>query len=109
MSTCHSTRMYSSFKTMLGKIGDKYQAYCTTYKTLIMATHHGGTGQPIDRGIDLNAEDPELTDIENESTHSSDATVALGGPGAEGYPEDPVYSNHNKLIAFTREINDLHQ
>ena len=24
---------YSPFKTVLGKIGDKYQAYCTTYKT----------------------------------------------------------------------------
>ena len=37
---------------------------------------------------------PEPTDIENESTHSSDATVALGGPEAEGHPRDTVYSNH---------------
>ena len=77
MAAHHSTRTHSLFKTVLGKIGDKYQAYCTTYKMHTMATHHRGTGCPLDRGSDLNAEDPEPTDIDNESTHSSDATVAL--------------------------------
>ena len=71
---------------MLRKIRDKYQAYCTTYKTHAMATHHRNTGQPFDRGMDLSAEDPEPTDIDNESTHGLDATVALGGPEAEGHP-----------------------
>ena len=94
---------------MLRKIGDKYQAYCTIYKMHTMPTHHGGAGCPLDRGIDLNAEDPEPTDIDNERTHNSDATVALGGPEAEGHPKNPVYSNHNKLMALTREINDLCQ
>ena len=94
---------------MLGKIGDKYQAYCTMYKTHAMATHHGGTGHPLDRGIDLNAEDAEPIDIDNEITHGSDATVPLGGPEAEGLPSDPVYSNQDKLMALTREINDLLQ
>ena len=51
----------------------------------------------------------EHADIDNESTHSSDATVALGGPEAEGHPKDPAYNNHDKLRALTREINDLHQ
>ena len=74
-----------------------------------MATHHRGAGSPLDRGIDLNAEDQEPTDIDNKSTHGSDATVALGGPEAEGHPNDPVYSNQDKLMALTREINDLHQ
>ena len=97
MSACCSTRTHSPFKTVLGKTGDKYQAYCTTHKTQAMATCHGGTGCLLDRGIDLNADDPEPTDIDNESTHSSDTTVALGGPEAEGHPEDPVYSNHDKL------------
>ena len=32
-----------------------------------MATHHGGAGHPLDRGINLNIEDPESTDIDNES------------------------------------------
>ena len=47
-----------------------------------MATHHRGTGHPLDRGIDLHAGDPEPADIGNESTHSSNATVALRGPEA---------------------------
>ena len=84
----------------------KYHAYCTSYKMHTTATHNRGAGHPLDRGINLNAEDPEATDIDNEITHSSDATVALGGPKAEGHPEDPVYSNHDKLMALTREIND---
>ena len=74
-----------------------------------MATHHGGTGHPLDRSMDIHAEDPEHADINNTSTHSSDVTVALGGPEAEGHPEGPVYNNHDKLTAFTREINNLCQ
>ena len=74
-----------------------------------MATHHGGAGCPLDRGINLHAEDPEPADIDNESTYSSDTTVALGGPEVEVHPKDPVYNNHDKLTALTREINDLHQ
>ena len=73
-----------------------------------MATHHGGAGCSLDRDINLHAEDQEHTDIDNESTYSSDATVALGEPEAQGYPKDPVYNNHNKLTALTREKNDLH-
>ena len=94
---------------MLGKIGEKYEAYCTTYKMHAMATCYRGTGFLLDRGINLNAEDPEPTDIDNESTHTSDATVALGGPEAEGCPEDPVYNNHDKLDGIHEGKNDLHQ
>ena len=74
-----------------------------------MATHHGCAGHPLNRDIDLCTEDPEPANIDNESTHSSDATVALGGPEAEGHPKDPVYSNYNKLMALMREINNLCQ
>ena len=74
-----------------------------------MATQHGGTGCPLDRGINLNAEDPEPTDIDNESTHDLDSTVALGGLEAEGHPDDPTHSSQDKLMALMREINDLHQ
>ena len=109
MSAHHSTRMQSPLKTVLGNIRDRYQAYCTAYKMHAMATCHGGTGCPSDRGINIHAEDPEPTDIGNESTHSSNATVALGGPEAEGHPENPVYNNHDKLTALMREINDLGQ
>ena len=74
-----------------------------------VATHHGGAGCPLDGGMDIHAEDPECTDIDNESTHSPDATVALGGPETEGHPKDSVYNNHDKSTALTREISDLHQ
>ena len=74
-----------------------------------MATHHGGTGHPLDRGLDILIEDSEHADIGSESTHSSDATVTLGGPEAVGHPIDPVYSNHDKLTALMREINNLCQ
>ena len=74
-----------------------------------VATHHRGAGCPLDRGIDFHAEDAEPTDIDNESTYSSDVTVALGGPEAEHHPKDPVYNNHYKLAAPIMEINDLHQ
>ena len=67
-----------------------------------MVTHHGGTWHPLDRGIDLHAEDPEHADTDNESTHSCDATVALGEPEAEGDPKDPVYNNHDELTALMK-------
>ena len=105
---CH-TRSHSLLKTVLGKIGDLYQAYCSIYKTHAMATHHRDAGCPLDRGLDILVEDPEQANIDNESTHSSDATVALGGPEAVGHPKDPVYDNQDRLTAFTREINDLSQ
>ena len=57
---------------------------------------------------DILTEDLEHADLNN-STHNSDATVALGGPEAVGHPEDPVYDYQDRLTAFTREINDLHQ
>ena len=59
--------------------------------------------------MDILTENPEHADIDNDSTHSSDATVALGGSDAVGHPEDPVYDNKDSLTALTREINDLHQ
>ena len=74
-----------------------------------MATHHGGTGHPLDRSIDLHAEVPEHADVDNESPYSCNATVALGGLEAEGHPRDPVYNNLDKLTALRREINDLYQ
>ena len=73
-----------------------------------MATHHGGAGCPLDRGFDILTEDPEHTDIANNTTHSLDATVALGGPESVGHHEDPAYDDQVRLKVLTREINDLH-
>ena len=102
MSACCSTRLHLLLKTVPGKIGDRYQAYCTTYKMHAMATCHGVTDCPLDRSMNVLTEDLEHTDINNESTHSSNATVALGGPEAVGHPKDPVYSNQDRLTALVR-------
>ena len=103
MSAHHNTRSHLLLKTVLGKIWDWYQAYCTTYKTHAIATHHRGAGFPLDRGLDILAEDPEHADIDNEITHTSDATVALGGPEVVGHSEDPVYDNQDRLtVAYKR-------
>ena len=49
MSACHNLRSCSPLKTVLNKLGDSYQMYDNTYKTHAMASHHGSTGQPLDR------------------------------------------------------------
>ena len=64
----------------------------------VMATHYIGAGCPLYRGMDIHAEDSEHADIGNESTHSANTTVALGGPEAEGHPKDPVYNNHTEAV-----------
>ena len=74
-----------------------------------MATHHEGTGCLLNRGMDILTEDAEHADIDNDSTHSSDATVALGGPEAVEHPENPVHNDQERLTVLTRKINDLHQ
>ena len=63
----------------------------------------------MDRDIDFNREELEPTDIDNESAHNSNATVALTEPDETGHTKDPMYSNHDKLMTLMREIDDLHQ
>ena len=109
MSACRNTRSHSPLKTVLGKIGDWYQAYCTTYKIHTMATHHRHAGCPLNRGLEILTDDTEHVNIDNDSTNSSDATVALKDPEAIGHPKDPAYENQDRLTALTREINNLHQ
>ena len=72
-----------------------------------MATHHGGTGHPVNRGLDILTENTEHADINNNSIHSLDATVALGDPEAVGDPKNPAYQD--RFTALKREINNLHQ
>ena len=76
-----------------------------------MAICHGGAGCPINRDIDLHIEDAETTGLDNnnESTSVLDTTITLGGPEAEGNPNELIPNNQAKLTALTREINDLHQ
>ena len=104
-----NTRMCSPFKTVLGKIGDTYQAYCNTYKMHAMATCHRGTGCPLNSDIDLNREDLTPMYIDNDHMHSFNVTVALHKPRETAHPKDPEYNNDAQLMALTREIDDLHQ
>ena len=111
MSGCHSKhheQTHSPLKTILGKIGNRYQTYCTVYKTHAMATCHRGAGHPSARD-DLYVEDPEVTGMvnDNDSISGSDASVVLGGLEAEGNTDELLPSNQAKLTAVTREINDL--
>ena len=44
--------MHSPLKKVLNKIEDSYQTYINSYKTHVMATHHGGTGKPLEQHSD---------------------------------------------------------
>ena len=88
---------------MLSKIGDKYQAYCTTYKTHTRSTHQGGAGCPVDRDITLCIEEAMSIDNNDDSTHRLDTTFALGGPEAEGHPYDLIYNNQDKIDGTPEE------
>ena len=97
---------------MLRKLGDKYQSYCAIYKTHTMTTHHGGTGHTSkNRDLNSHVEDTGGIDIgpknENESTNSSDTTLAFGGSEADGHLSDLLSSSHADLSVLTGEINSL--
>ena len=66
MSACCSLRSCSLLKKVLNKLGDSYQTYINTYKTHTMATHHGGTGQPLER--DPNSQEQDI-DTPNDYQH----------------------------------------
>ena len=116
MSGCHSKnseQMHSPLKTILKKITDRYQAYCTTYKMHSMATCHGGAGCPIDRDIEPHLVDTEGIntgpDNDNESTSGSNTTVGFRGSVADGHSSELIPSSQAKLTALKGEINDLPQ
>ena len=102
MPVCCSLRLHSPLKTVFGKIGDTYQAYCNTYKTHAMATHRGGLGQPLDRDIDVTREAHKAadTDIEDMQDFHPVETDHLG---------DLEHNNPARLTAITRELDDLCQ
>ena len=97
MSVCHSRRSLSPLKTVFGKIGDTCRAYCTCTKHA-MATHHGGSGQPLDR--DINAHET----IEPEFEHAQEFH-----PINTNDFEDSETSNATRLTAITRELDNLCQ
>ena len=102
MSPLCSLRWHSPLKTVFGKIGDTYQAYCNTYKTHAMATCHGGSGNPLDSNIDMTRESQTTADTDVEDTQDFH-------PLETDHFEDPEYNNPAKLTALTRELDDVHQ
>ena len=97
-SAHHSLISSSPLKTVLGKIGDTYQVYCHMYKTHAMATHHGGSGQYLDR--DINAHETTDTEIEHGQEFHHINTNDF---------EDSETNNPARLTAITRELDDLCQ
>ena len=105
----NSKQTHLLLKTILRKLGNRYQTFCTAYKIHAIATCHRCAGHLIDRDTDLHMRDVEATgqDTDNESTNGSDTTIALGGPEVEGQPNEFIPSNQAKLTALMREINNL--
>ena len=68
MSACCSVRLYSPLKMVFGKTGDTYQVYCNTYKTYAMATCYRGSGNPLERNINVTRETQTTTDTYVEDT-----------------------------------------
>ena len=97
MSAHHSLRLCSLLKTVFGKIGDTYQAYCNTYKTHTMATCHGGSGNPLDRDIEVSRETHKTTDTDSENAQDFH-------PVETDHSEDLQHNKPMKLTVLTREI-----
>ena len=56
--------VHSPFKTVLGKIRNRYQSYCAIYKTHAMTTCHGGVGHAgEDRYLNSHVEDARNIDV----------------------------------------------
>ena len=102
MSAHHCLRSHSPLKTVFGKIVDTNQAYCNTYKTNAVATHHGGAGQPLDRDIDVTREAPEAADTDIEDMQDFH-------PVETDHLEDLEHNKPARLTAITRGLDDLYQ
>ena len=79
-----------------------------------MTTCHKGTGHAHeDRDLNSNVGDARNIDIgpdhDNESTNSSDTTIAFRGSEADGHLSNHLPNSHADLKILTREINSLQQ
>ena len=83
-------------KTVLNRLGDTHQAYCNTYKTHTMATHHEGSGQPLNRDDTPNGRDTNANILHD--YHHED----------RGDFEDIEQENHTNLATLTMELDALH-
>ena len=97
MSACHNLRSCFPLKTVLNRLGNTYKAYCNAYKTHAMATHHGSSGQPVDRDANMTRCDTDVEvpwDLHHEDTNDF---------------ENIEHENPIKLAAVTRELDILCQ
>ena len=97
MSACCNLRSHSPLKTVLNRLGDTYPAYCNTYKTHTIATHHGGSGQPLHRDANMSRKDTDV-DIPQDFHHEDTDDF-----------EKVEHENPTRLAAITRELDDLCQ
>ena len=65
-----------------------------------MATCHGGSGQPLNRDLDVTGEVHETTDTDIENTLDLH-------PVDTDHFEDLQHNNPAKLTPLTREVDDL--
>ena len=107
MSAHCSLRLHSPLKTVFGKIGDTYQAYCNTFKTHAVATHYAGSAWPLDRDIDVTRETQKTADTNIEDTQDFNTVVTLNEPEEIDHCEDLKYNHPTKLTALTREIDEF--
>ena len=79
MSACQNLRLHSPLKTVLGRIGNTYQAYCNTYKIHAIAIHHGGSGQTLDRVTNTTREEQPVanTDVEVQQDFHPENTAQI--------------------------------
>ena len=98
MSASHNLRLCSPLKTVLNWLGDIYQAYCDTYKTHDMATHHGGAGLPLDR---------DATPTPNGKDTDANIQCNYQHEDMDNF-ENVEKENHTNLATLTQELDDLH-
>ena len=67
-----------------------------------MVTHHGGSGQPLDRDIDVNREAHKATDTDIEDMQDF-------YPVETDHPGDLEHNNPARLTTINRQLDDLCQ
>ena len=102
MSACHTLRSCSLLKTVQGRLGDTYQAYCNTYKIHAMTTHHGCSGKSLDRVTNTPREEQPVvdTDVDLQQDFHPEDTDQF---------ENVEHNNPDRLHAITRELDYLCQ
>ena len=92
MSAHHNLRTPSPLKKVLNRLGDSYQSYINTYKMHMVATLHGGTGQPSE--MDPN---PQAQDIDIPHDYLEDVDNF----------KNIEHENHMQLKELTNELDHL--